>query len=355
MLNNIEIQNYRNLKHLRIEKLGRVNLIIGRNNTGKTSLLEAFYLFVNQDEVEAVSNIINNRGERYSLETSESDSEKTLKIVNNLFWDRNKNGTSVIKIESNDKAFILGTRKLLRTDINPPTIQCWIEIVRDKNKPQKFIVFTGSRGELKNIPDERNEVTATINVKFVESTIASSRQNHSNQLAAYHDSIFLEDNYEYVIEALQIIDNNIERVAYLPDLILNERFPVARLKNGERINLLSMGDGINRILAIILTMLNCEDGYLLIDEFENGLHYSVQEKLWEIIFHLAERLNIQVFATTHSSDTIRAFENIVNQNEMTPLDGLLIKLENINDTIKATTFEPGELKIITDNLIEVRR
>jgi hypothetical protein len=40
---------------------------------------------------------------------------------------------------------------------------------------------------------------------------------------------------------------------------------------------------------------------------------------------------------------------------MTPLDGLLIKLENINDTIKATTFEPGELKIITDNLIEVRR
>ena len=116
-----------------------------------------------------------------------------------------------------------------------------------------------------------------------------------------------------------------------------------------------MGDGINRILTIILAMVNCENGYLLIDEFENGLHYSVQEKLWEIIFSLAEKLNIQVFATTHSSDTIRAFENIVNQNETVPLNGLLIKLENINDAIEATTFEPRELKVITDNLIEVRR
>ena len=69
----------------------------------------------------------------------------------------------------------------------------------------------------------------------------------------------------------------------------------------------SMGDGINRILTIILAMVNCENGYLLIDEFENGLHYSVQEKLWEIIFYLAERLNIQVFATTHSNDAIEVF------------------------------------------------
>ena len=75
-----------------------------------------------------------------------------------------------------------------------------------------------------------------------------------------------------------------------------------------------MGDGINRILTIILAMVNCENGYLLIDEFENGLHYSVQEKLWEIIFYLAKRLNIQVFATTHSNDTIEVIYFSVSRN-----------------------------------------
>jgi AAA15 family ATPase/GTPase len=54
-------------------------------------------------------------------------------------------------------------------------------------------------------------------------------------------------------------------------------------------------------------MVNAQDGYLLIDEFENGLHYSVQEQVWEVVFTLAKSLNVQVFATTHSSDCIKAF------------------------------------------------
>lgn len=105
----------------------------------------------------------------------------------------------------------------------------------------------------------------------------------------------------------------------------------------------------------MITLLACEGGYMLIDEFENGLHYSIQRKLWELIIRVSDQLSIQVFATTHSNDTIRAFESIVNQNESDPLNGLLIKLENIDDNIEALTFEPSELKVITEHLIEVRR
>ena len=64
----------------------------------------------------------------------------------------------------------------------------------------------------------------------------------------------------------------------------------------------SMGDGMLRVLQIILKVFSAQGGFLLIDEFENGLHYSVQEKIWALIFKLAEQLNIQVFATTHSWD-----------------------------------------------------
>jgi AAA15 family ATPase/GTPase len=71
-----------------------------------------------------------------------------------------------------------------------------------------------------------------------------------------------------------------------------------------------MGDGMNRILTIILALVNSDNGCLLIDEFENGLHYTVQENLWRIIFHLSKELNIQVFATTHSEDCIKGFQSV---------------------------------------------
>ena len=356
MLNDIKVQNYRNLKSLSIEKLGRVNLVIGRNNTGKTSLLEAIYLFSNKDDADSIFKILISRGENNFFENT--DTKEHLRLINNLFWDRNRSEREKIEIISNNGYVSLSIVNSLQEKViglNYPLKPYMLKVERNEFKSPRHIVLDGSIENLQFFPPISKGILIPDNIKFVRSTVSNLFRNNPNQFASYLDNISLGDNYHEVIGALQIIDDNIERIAYLSDGISTERFPVVRLRNGERVLLLSMGDGINRILTIILTMVNCENGYLLIDEFENGLHYSVQEKLWEIIFHLAERLNIQVFATTHSNDTIRTFENVVNQNETVPLGGLLIKLENINDNIEATTFEPNELKIITDNLIEVRR
>lgn len=114
-----------------------------------------------------------------------------------------------------------------------------------------------------------------------------------------------------------------------------------------------MGDGINRILTIILALVNSENGYLLIDEFENGLHYSVQADLWEIVFFLAERLNIQVFATTHSEDCISGFEQVLNE-ALTTASGHLIRLDRIDGEIRQTSFDPEEMKLAGEKDIELR-
>ncbi len=65
-------------------------------------------------------------------------------------------------------------------------------------------------------------------------------------------------------------------------------------------------------LQFYLALTTCENGIVLIDEIENGLHYSVQEEMWKMIFEIAEHLNVQVFATTQSIDAIKAFGKIVN-------------------------------------------
>ncbi len=76
----------------------------------------------------------------------------------------------------------------------------------------------------------------------------------------------------------------------------------------EPLPLKSMGDGMTRLFHIIVALVNAKDGLLLIDEFENGLHWSVQQAVWETVFRLATHLNVQIFATTHSRDCIAGFE-----------------------------------------------
>ena len=166
------------------------------------------------------------------------------------------------------------------------------------------------------------------------------------------DNIALTDKEQYVINALKIIEPTSERIAFIGEN-RRERYAVIKLANNPRIlPLRSMGDGMNRILTIILAMVNADNGFLLIDEFENGLHYTTQEQLWKVIFSLAKQLNIQVFATTHSEDCIRGFEAVLNSSGQG--DGKLIRLHNDNGMIKEVEFNAEELKIATNRNIEIR-
>ena len=113
-----------------------------------------------------------------------------------------------------------------------------------------------------------------------------------------------------------------------------------------------MGDGINRILTIILSMLNCPaGGALAVDEIDNGLHYSVQEQLWKMVFSLANELDVQVFATTHSMDCLKSFAH-VNSGE----DGLLIRLDARSDgeIVPQYYSEPDDIRFAVESQIELR-
>ena len=46
MLQSLHIQNFRGLRDVRVDELSRINLVTGRNNAGKTTLLEALLLLV---------------------------------------------------------------------------------------------------------------------------------------------------------------------------------------------------------------------------------------------------------------------------------------------------------------------
>jgi len=180
------------------------------------------------------------------------------------------------------------------------------------------------------------------------------------QVGKLWDGIALTGREKELLTALRIIAPGVEglslvedsRTIQRKDRIL-ERIPIVKIAGiDEPLPLRSLGDGTQRMLGIALALVNARDGILLIDEFENGLHYSVQPELWQLIFQIASRLNVQVFATTHSWDCIEGFQKAAQEN--TQEEGSLIRLSVKNDEIAATVFDEEELDIITRDQIEVR-
>ncbi|MCY4304500.1 MAG: AAA family ATPase [Aestuariivita sp.] len=112
-----------------------------------------------------------------------------------------------------------------------------------------------------------------------------------------------------------------------------------------------LGDGVQRLLGIALALANCQNGILLIDEVENGIHYSILPKLWDMIFKTAQEGNIQVIAATHSWDCISSFTHSALATDQV---GTLVRLEKDEDDLYPVHYSEEDLEIIAKHNIEVR-
>ncbi len=173
-------------------------------------------------------------------------------------------------------------------------------------------------------------------------------------VAQLWDTITLTPLQQEVLVSLRIIAPGTEGINIVGDReSSNGIIPIIKVAEiDEPLPLNSLGDGMQRILGIILALVNAKDGMVMIDEIENSIHYSVQHELWQVIFQLAHRLNVQVFATTHSWDCIEGFQKAAKEN--TEEEGMLIRLSLLGDDVITTLFNERKLGIATRQQIEVR-
>lgn len=375
MLHSLNIKNYKNLKDLTINSLGRVNLITGKNNTGKSTLLEAVAIYATEGDLDFINQILEERGEitKTISETPIDPIQTNIKALSSLFNNRTVGFEMInaISVGANEHTLFgekpsSGDRLLLRfvkyIEEESKDEQGYkinkIKYIQDNSVPVEnykigFEIKVGNYSTL--LPLEANRLSRRfyMNSKNINVQIVKTSNIDRDSNSALFDNIALTDNEQNVINALRIIEPLTERIAFVEETS-RKRKAVIKLSSSQSIlPLQSMGDGMNRILTIILALVNAGNGYLLIDEFENGLHYTVQEKLWKILFQLSKELNIQVFATTHSEDYIRGFQSVLN-NQDNLSDGKLIRLDNVNGNIKQVEFDAKELKIATDQDIEIR-
>jgi AAA15 family ATPase/GTPase len=115
-----------------------------------------------------------------------------------------------------------------------------------------------------------------------------------------------------------------------------------------------MGDGIIKIISLLSALRFAKDGILLIDEIENGLHFSSLQLLWEAVLKAASLYNVQIFATTHSYECVNSFYSSYNKLDEKNDNISLIRLENQSDEIKAVSYSAADIKTALDNQWEVR-
>lgn len=389
MLSNLQIKNFRMLEDLEIPELGRVNLIVGKNNSGKSTVLEALRIYASKADTSLLREIILGHDESFSFEAelnSNGQQILTWGAIKHLFNNRQlpiKEDKSILIGDGDGKNIIIDyvyyyieEEPVLDEDGDFIDIKRKRIIVpfanvnkisETKNPIPAIRIKNGSNTSFYDMTDELERSRPSVfqrrlskiktNCSYVPTDFIGSEA-----LASLWDKIALSPKEDLVIEALRIIDSNLDRLTFVDDINSpstknKNRLAIVALKNSEsRIPLNSMGDGMSRILQLILSVFPAEDGILLIDEFENGLHYAVQEEVWKIIFKLATELNIQVFATTHSWDCIESFSKVANENDE---DGILIKLSrsklsNDSGKVKATIYSENDLQNITASSLEVR-
>ena len=121
----------------------------------------------------------------------------------------------------------------------------------------------------------------------------------------------------------------------ISDLRLNQiGMLLANIELAELIPVNLMGGGISKYLSVALAMVNYKNGMVFIDEFENGLHHSAQETLWKAVFTWAQKLNVQVFAATHSLECIRAFSNSISSS-LFEAEAKLYRIERKEEKFRA--------------------
>jgi hypothetical protein len=361
LLPSLYVRNFRTFRELRISRLGRVNLLAGRNNVGKTTVLEAIGAWSDgEDPLDGLTDLLRNRGE-LRPNVFEEDVERPWATWNFLQLFHGGDDASPMEIGPSESApSLLNVRR------------AWIQTVETEENNQIVrrleILDAPTSDSADNVPVAT--LVATRGGRTVPLFRLSSRRSgglsagatapgetihadriEEDSLADIWDQVLLLEDEEAVLSAVRLISPGLQKVFFVKGLgeKRTARVRIAGLTTPAPLS--SMGSGLTRFLHIASALVSVPRGYLLIDEFENGLHYQTQEPLWRMVMETAERLDVQVFATTHSWDCIAAFQAAAARS--CP-DACLVRLAERDGEHRATVYAGEDLAMLTAQRVEVR-
>jgi AAA domain, putative AbiEii toxin, Type IV TA system len=333
MISSLHIDRFRGFERFVMTGLGRVNLLVGTNNSGKTTVLEAAYLLSSAGDPISLWQLLWRRGERLPPTIGAAGDRLARRLpaefdVAHLFTGHEFQSGSSFRISAQNES-----------------PERWIEYRVKELSPREQLEFFAA--------DEETNVTSRLAIEVSgnprpmvpvvqltrngglygegDASFGRARQRATELSPAYFittesltgdelismwNRIALTPTENLVLKALQFLDSNIERIAAQASAGSVYGAPtrggfIVKLKGWQQpVPIGSMGDGMWRMLAMAIAITQCKGGVLLVDEIDTGLHYSVMSQMWSLIYNTARDLDVQVFATTHSYDCVYSLADI---------------------------------------------
>ncbi len=324
MIQFLELKNFRAFEHIRFEDLARANLIIGGNNTGKTSVLEALVLKLGSgqqiqklpstfreqiqgDEFASYWNMIPHHSNWQGFAIKANDSW--------VYQDQNQNDVSRLLEDKDGNCRVIG-----------------------KIKPDAFNVSALESKDPASVIPTKASTPASISELF-------------NQIAPLNPDN--EDRLERLLR--QSVEPRLKRLRYAKPKGTKTHLVYADLGNGPMLPFTQLGQAFCRVLEIYCEIFANQPKVILIDEIENGLYYEGLSDFWNGLYEVLEDQDVQLFATTHSRECMEAAHKAAAARKEYPLRYLRLDRRIDNpEKIVATTFGQEVMQTAIDSKMEMR-
>ena len=364
MLRTFKLEGYRGFEAYELADLTRVNLLVGKNNCGKTSILEAVHFLVSRGDPFVLVRSANRRGE---VNDAGAESRPGVRPdVSHLFFGRRFAPGAGFRLSAD------GGRREVSVAVRPVHLDDEPSLFENAADDFHVLVLEIEGTSIKRptvlpvaengaLPDSRHLRLRASGpegapepppVQFV-----TPDSLDLDPMRAMWDRVLLEGRESDVIDAMKLLEPELDSIHFLASDAPRMRSGRAGVLlgfrgAGRRAPMGSYGDGMRRLLALSLSLMRTADGFLLIDEIDTGLHWTAMEEMWQLVVETARRSSIQVFATTHSYDCIRGLASLVESRPDLAGDVSVQKIERILD--KAVGFDAADVRAAVEQNIEVR-
>ncbi len=360
LLPDLYIENFRGISKLSIPRLGRVTLLAGRNGVGKTSVLDAVSVFAARGRQRVISRILRNKDEIIEISDQGTVDDHEIDWTA-IFHGRGEAEPLYVLIGPRDSSEQLRIESTISdfdsaaTGKVPEVFSAFI--MRDQMltldadfRGHSYSLVSGGSGPRFNTGEE---LPPPLRCEYLGPGLLTD-----SDLSRMWDDVALTAVEEQITKSIELVfGEGIERVAVVGGVahrgIGTGRRAIVKLQgNSGPVPLKSLGEGASRLFGVALAFAYSNNGFLLIDEAENGIHHSVQRDYWRMVLQTAHDNNVQVFATTHSWDCVRGFAQAAAENEN--VEGVLVRLEKEEDGLRAVPYSERKLRIAAEQGIEVR-
>lgn len=345
---NIRIDNYRGISHLEINDFSDVNVFLGKNNIGKSTVLESLFMLTGMSNPEIPQKV---NSIRNHLIASPIDDVRyifhNMDIDIHPIFEADLDGGNKRKLEISVRKYDYladYSQNGLSSDLSKTFngIEVKFNHINGKNESFTNTRYITRNGSIQN--QINNEYVEVLSALYLPANLYD--QNINSDIS----NIIKNNRKDVLLTMLKEFDSQITTVESLPEGVfvgydgIDGLMPISML-----------GDGLRRYLCIVAAIANQNNKILFLDEIDNGIHYTSYEELWKNVFVLAQKFQKQIFVTTHSREVLFALNNVLKHRpEYQSLAGLYTIEKTISGENKSYRYGYKGLSQAFENNIEIR-